>query len=210
MSTSRTGVSTARVRWHCSVPGRTVALTPCTGDARDRSSPWRPYFSLARAMSLTRVAQLSHSADIGRGALYHRIGSTEKLLFTRSAARISRTCCASVPSGCARISAPPRKLYELVREQMRQAADRRLELWVMLRDRIADCGPCRRDVQRLRDDVEQYGAMASRLAQGPANCLALTRCASKSLWGARLRSLAVSCCSPHRPGEWAIGLSGCC
>ncbi|MFI6367665.1 TetR/AcrR family transcriptional regulator [Nocardia sp. NPDC050630] len=131
-----------------------IADSVRSGDTRDRIIALATELFARQGYAATGVAQLGRAAGIGAGALYHHIGSKEELLFTICRAHIARVLRIGTDLLKSDLTATE-KLHELAREHMRQVADHRLELRVTLREIDSLTGHRRRDLQRLRDEVEQ-------------------------------------------------------
>lgn len=103
----------------------------------------------------TGVAELSAAVGLGAGALYHHIGSKEKLLFEICRPHIQEV----VDLGEQLLEDPDLsardKLSRLARKHMQNVAERTVELRVTLREIDSLTGSRRRQMQLLRDRVEK-------------------------------------------------------
>jgi AcrR family transcriptional regulator len=114
----------------------------------------------------TGVQELSEAVGLGRGALYHHIGSKEALLFEISTAHIHELI-AFGEDLLARDLDAETKLRRLSAAHMRAIAENRAEWTVFQRDALSLRRPLRDKIIECRDRYE--GIWAAIIDEGVAN-----------------------------------------
>ena len=102
----------------------------------------------------TGVAEIGRAAGVRQGALYYHIGSKEELLFQVLKVHVEE----SLRGESAVVAGdlpPERKLEELIAHHVRTIAEHRDEVVIYLRDAGNLSGDRARELQRLRDEVEE-------------------------------------------------------
>jgi AcrR family transcriptional regulator len=103
----------------------------------------------------TGVAELSAAVGLGAGALYHHIGSKEQLLFDICRPHVEEVLQLGEQLLDDHDLSAREKLHRLARKHMQNVAERRVELRVTLREIDLLSGKRHRQMQALRDRVEQ-------------------------------------------------------
>lgn len=101
----------------------------------------------------TGVAELGRAVELGRGGLYHHMGSKEALLVEISVRHV-REMVAVGEEILASEATPPEKLRELSRRLMRTIAERKPEVTVFFHELNALTGDARDEVLAKRDRFE--------------------------------------------------------
>ncbi len=101
----------------------------------------------------TGVSELGRAVDLGRGALYHHMGSKEDLLLEISIRHV-REMVEFGEAILADDTTPPEKLRALSRRLMRTIADRRAEVTVFFHEVNTLTGPAREEVLVQRQRFE--------------------------------------------------------
>jgi AcrR family transcriptional regulator len=102
----------------------------------------------------TGVAELERAVGLGRGALYHHMGSKEELLVDISVRHV-REMVEVGEEILASDATPPEKLRQLSRRLMRTIAERRAEVTVFFHEVNALTGDARKEVLGQRDRFEE-------------------------------------------------------
>jgi AcrR family transcriptional regulator len=103
----------------------------------------------------TGVAELSAAVGLGAGALYHHIGSKEQLLFDICRPHVEEVLQLGEQLLDDDDLSAREKLHRLARKHMQNVAERRVELRVTLREIDLLSGKRHRQMQALRDRVEE-------------------------------------------------------
>jgi TetR/AcrR family transcriptional regulator, cholesterol catabolism regulator len=103
----------------------------------------------------TGVAELSAAVGLGSGALYHHIGSKEQLLFEICRPHIEEVVELGEQLLDDQELSARDKVVRLARKHMQNVAERSVELRVTLREIDSLTGKRGRQMQALRDRVEQ-------------------------------------------------------
>jgi AcrR family transcriptional regulator len=107
----------------------------------------------------TGIAELAKAVGLGRGALYHYIGSKEALLYAISRTQVDRMNAQA--EAVLRAGLPPEELLrEMARGLLRNIADHRSEWAVFFRDYSALSGERRDHVIAARERYEGYWRQA--------------------------------------------------
>ena len=107
----------------------------------------------------TGIAELAKAVGLGRGALYHYIGSKEALLYAISRTQVDRMNAQA--EAVLRAGLPPEELLrEMARGLLRNIADHRSEWAVFFRDYSALTGERRDHVIAARERYEGYWRQA--------------------------------------------------
>jgi AcrR family transcriptional regulator len=107
----------------------------------------------------TGIAELAKAVGLGRGALYHYIGSKEALLYAISRTQVDRMNAQA--EAVLRAGLPPEELlHEMARGLLRNIADHRSEWAVFFRDYSALTGERRDHVIAARERYEGYWRQA--------------------------------------------------
>jgi AcrR family transcriptional regulator len=107
----------------------------------------------------TGIAELAKAVGLGRGALYHYIGSKEALLYAISRTQVDRMNAHA--EAVLRAGLPPEELLrEMARGLLRNIADHRSEWAVFFRDYSALTGERRDHVIAARERYEGYWRQA--------------------------------------------------
>jgi AcrR family transcriptional regulator len=107
----------------------------------------------------TGIAELAKAVGLGRGALYHYIGSKEALLYAISRTQVDRMNARA--EAVLRAGLPPEELLrEMARGLLRNIADHRSEWAVFFRDYSALSGERRDHVIAARERYEGYWRQA--------------------------------------------------
>lgn len=107
----------------------------------------------------TGIAELAKAVGLGRGALYHYIGSKEALLYAISRTQVDRMNAQA--EAILRAGLPPEELLrEMARGLLRNIADHRSEWAVFFRDYSALSGERRDHVIAARERYEGYWRQA--------------------------------------------------
>lgn len=124
------------------------------GDTRERVLQIAAQLFAEKGYHGSGVAEIGEIAGLQRGALYYHIGSKEDLLLVLLQRHVEESL-----EGEERILAsdldPAQKLRELLRHHVRTATERRAEATIYMRDVGALSGARARQLQALRERVEQ-------------------------------------------------------
>jgi AcrR family transcriptional regulator len=135
------------------------------GDTRERVLQVAVQLFAARGYHATGVAEIGEAAGLQRGALYYHIGSKEELLLVVLRRHVEDSLEVEERILASDLD-PATKLRELLRHHVQVAVERSAEAAIYMRDVGALSGARARELQALRERVEQIWTQI--IAEGEA------------------------------------------
>jgi AcrR family transcriptional regulator len=137
--------------------GAVVTASPA-GGTRDRILGVAAELFAQNGYHATGMAELGQAAQLGRGALYHHIGSKEQLLYELSIRHMEEMVAFGESLLAEEETPAPDRLRRLGRRLLRTIADNLPELTIFFREGHALTGERRVRLQAVRDHFEELCA----------------------------------------------------